>query len=102
MAEICDHWEGPGTGDICVINEAAGAGMAYVIKALQLYHQGRGEVVVIWGTSGQAACVIGGVTMHCGAGMTVDLELEEMSLELRVLLAIADVLIIDEVVLAVR
>lgn len=46
-------------GDMVVIAEAAGSGKAYIIDALTKYYQHRHKfIVVLWGTSGQAAVVI--------------------------------------------
>jgi hypothetical protein len=98
VVEIIDGDTGP--GDVVVVDEAAGAGKAYVIDALRRYHEERGEVVILWGSSGQAAVVIGGVTIHFGTKMSASGQLGDLDPELAALIVVSKIIIVDEWALA--
>lgn len=83
--------------DLAVIDEEAGSGKAWVLRCLQLYHETRDEIVLLWGSSGQAAVIINGDTIHCGAALDFHADLhEEPDVELCVLVGAATTVCIDE------
>eukprot|EP00392_Amoebophrya_sp_AT5.2_P017625 g18013.t1 len=87
----------PTATDFVTMNEPAGAGKAFVIRAIQLWCYIHDEIVVLWGASGQAATIIQGTTIHCGAGLTIDLEnAEGWPMEFRAMLGDARVIVLDE------
>ena len=98
----CVRYLVEGDADIAVVNEAAGAGKAWVIDAVAQYYASKGEIVLLLGASGQAAVVIGGQTLHFGGQLTIDLVQKKDAATIRVLclLALAKVVVVDEWALA--
>ncbi|MFC2528709.1 MAG: AAA family ATPase, partial [Campylobacter sp.] len=89
------------------ITGGAGVGKSYVIKELIENYRARGKLVIVLGSTGISAVEIGGVTVHSFFRFGICKNHEELKgfdrkqsgklSELRKILALADLIVIDEI-----